>query len=153
MRLFGIREVETLESWLSDLNKNAKLSFITMIQFALENCIKCVLNALPGEKGFKKFSKSSLRLIEVTNIGDNEAKHQILLVPAWIRNTLHAAGIHRYSSKTVTVGGVSYVFEKNQRFSCASWSHLFHALQHVLDIYEEMLCSPIVSSVEKIDIA
>jgi hypothetical protein len=153
MRLFGIHELKTLESWLSDLNKNAKLSFITMVQFALENCIECVLNALPRVKALGKFSKSARRLIEVAKINDPEIKHQILMVPAWIRNTLHAAGIHSYASKTVNIDGIPYVFEKGQRFSCGSWSHLFHAIQHALDVYEEMICSTVVVSIQKIDIA
>ncbi|MHC4068107.1 MAG: hypothetical protein ACYS18_02095 [Planctomycetota bacterium] len=152
MRLLGMQHPEHLESCLGDLNKNAKPSFITMTQFALENCIERVLDALPGEKGQGTFSKSSLHLLKVTKIAGHQTKHEILMVPAWIRNALHSACIHRRASKTVVIDGESYKFEKGKRISCASWSHLMHCLSNALDIYEEMLCSSVVTSIRKIDV-
>lgn len=63
MQLLGLHRPEHLKSCLGDLNKNAKLSFVTMTQFSLENCIERVLDAIPGEKAQGTFSKSSLRLL------------------------------------------------------------------------------------------
>jgi hypothetical protein len=152
MQLLGLQRVEHLKSCLGDLNKNAKLSFITMTQFALENCIECVLDAISGEKAQGSFSKSSLRLLEATRVGNHQSKHETLMVPAWIRNTLHSACIHRRASKTVVIDGESYKFEKGMRLSCGSWSHLMHCLLNALDIYKEMLCSCVVTSISKIDV-
>ncbi len=152
MQLLGLQCPEHLKSCLGDFNKNAKASFITSAQFALENCIERVLDALPGEKAQGKFSKSSLRLLQVTKVADHQTKHEILMVPAWIRNSLHSAGIHSRASKTIVIDGECYKFEKGKRLSCASWSHLMHCLSNALDIYEEMLCSSVVSSISKIDV-
>ncbi len=150
MQLLGLQHIEHLKSCLGDLNKNAKTSFITMTQFALENCIERVLDAMPGEKAQRTFSKSSLRLLEVTKVANHQSKHEILMVPAWIRNSLHSACIHSRASKTVVIDGEFYKFEKGKRISCASWSHLMHCLLNALDIYEEMLCSSVVNSISKI---
>ena len=150
MQLLGLQRVEHLKSCLGDLNKNAKVSFVTMTQFALENCIERVLDAIPSEKAQGTFSKSSLRLLEVTQLADHQMKHEILMVPAWIRNTLHSAGIHSRTTKTILIDGEPYKFEKGKRLSCASWSHLMHCLSNVLDIYEEMLCSSVVTTITKI---
>jgi len=152
MQLLGLQRPEHLKSCLCDLNKNAKVSFTTMTQFALENCIERVLDALPGEKAQGTFSKSSLRLLEVTKVADQQTKHEILMVPAWIRNTLHSACIYSRMPKTVVIDGESYKFEKGKRLSCGSWSHLMHCLLNALDIYEEMLCSSVVTSIPKIDV-
>lgn len=152
MRLLGLQRPEYLQFCLGDLNKNAKVSFITMTQFVLENCIERVLDAMPDEKAQGTFCKSSLRLLEIAKVANHHSKHEILMVPARIRNALHAGGIHNRTSKTVMIDGESYKFEKGKRPSCASWSHLMHCLSNALDIYEEMLCSSIVTSIPKINI-
>jgi len=150
MRLLGLHRPEDLKSCLVDLNKNAKVSFITMTQFSLENCIERILDAIHGEKAQGTFSKSSLRLLEVTKVNDHKNKYKILMVPAWVRNTFHSACIHRRASKTVIIDGESYNFEKGKVLSCGTWSHLMHCLSNALDIYEEMLSSSIVTSISKI---
>jgi hypothetical protein len=151
MQILGLQQPKDLKSCLGDLNKNAKVSFVTMTQFALENCIERVLDAIPGEKAQGIFSKSSLRLLEVTKVVEPQTKHEILMVPARIRNTLHSAGIHSRASRTIVIDGESYKFEKGKRLSCASWSHLMHCLLNVLDIYEKMLCSSVVTSISEIN--
>jgi hypothetical protein len=151
MQLLGLQHRDHLKSCLGDLNKNAKVSFITMTQFALENCIECMLDALPREKAQGTFSKSSLRLLAATKVADHQTKHDILMVPAWVRNTLHSGGIHSRASKTIVIDGESYDFEKGKRLSCASWSHLVHCLLNALAIYEEMFSSSVVASIPKID--
>ena len=152
MQLLGLQCIEHLKSCLIDLNKNAKVSFITMTQFALENCIERVLDAIPSEKAQGTFSKSSLRILEVTKVADYKTKHEILMVPAWIRNSLHSACVHGRASRMVVIDGESYNFEKGKRISCGSWSHLMHCLLNALDIYEEMLCSSVVTSISKVNI-
>ncbi len=151
MQLLGLQSLEGLKSCLGDLNKNAKVSFITMTQFALENCIGRVLDALPGERSQGTFNNSTLRLLKVAKVADRQTKHDILMVPAWIRNSLHSAGIHRRASKSVLVDGEPYIFEEGKRLSCGSWSHLAHCLSNALDIYEELLCSSVVTSISKVD--
>jgi|GEM_PF-4719801 len=150
MQLLGVQRHEDLKSCLGDLNKNAKVSFITMTQFALENCIERVLDAIPGEKAQGTFCKGSLRLLKVTKVADHQTKHDILMVPAWIRNTLHSACIYRGGSKEVVIDGECYRFEKGKGLYCGTWSHLMHCLSNALDIYEEMLCSSVVTSISKI---
>jgi hypothetical protein len=152
MQLLGLQSPEDLKSCLGDLNKNAKASFITMTQFALENCISRVLDAIPSEKAQGTFSRSSLRLLEVTKTPNHQAKHDILMVPAWIRNALHSAGIHGRASRIIVIDGESFMFEKGKRLSCASWSHLTHCLLIALDIYREMLCSSVVRSISHVSI-
>lgn len=147
MKIFGLQTVEHINTTLGDLVYNAPIAFVTVVQFALENCIERVLDAIPGEKAFGRFSTSSRRLIEVTNLADPDTKHTILMVPAWIRNSLHTGGIHSHESKTIEIDGAQYVFERGKRIACASWSHLIHAFDHGLDIYGEMLCSPKVKMI------
>lgn len=147
MKLLGMHDLPRLQSCLNDLNPNSKTSFVTMCQFALENCIERVLDALPGEHSQGTFKKSAQRLIEITDIAEPERKLDIVLVPAWIRNTLHAGGVHSRDNKTIVIDGEPYAFEKGKRFSCASWSHIMHALLNALDVYEEILCSKKVTSI------
>lgn len=150
MEILGLTRFEDLKSCLGDLNKNTKLSFITMTQFALENCVERVLDALPGEQSQGYFSKAAERIIEIAELANRPRKLEVLMVPAWIRNSLHAGGVHTRATKSVTIDGASYVFEKGRRVSCATWSHLVHCVQHALGVYEEVLCAPVIAAVPKI---
>ena len=151
-QLLGLHRLEDLKSCLSDLDENAKVSFITMTQFALENCIERVLDAVPGEKAQGAFDKSSLRLLEVVGIADHKTRHEILMVPAWIRSALLSAGVNDRSSRTVVIDEEAYTFEKGKKLFCASWSHLMHCLSSALDINEEMLCSSVVAAISRIGV-
>lgn len=150
MKILGLNNPNDLNTCLGDLNDNAKASFVTVVQFALENCVKRVLYAIPGEKARGGFSKSCRRLIEVTKLADPSIKYEILMVPARIRNSLHAGGVPSRGSNPVDIDGERYVFENGKRVACASWSHLIHAFYHGLYIYEEMLCSPKVKMIPRI---
>ena len=147
-KVFCLPNDEALKSFLGDLKKNCKASFVTMAQFALENSIERVLDSIPNQKGCRNFSSSSKQLLQVAGI--NDTKHDILMVPARIRNSLHGAGIYNGPSKCVDICGEQYVFTKGQRVSCVTWSHVFHAFCNCLDIYREMLSSPEVKEVDHI---
>ena len=151
MQILGVPNIKDLLSVLEDLNQNAKASFVTMVQFALENCVDRILHSLAtGEKG-GYFSANSKALIDLAGLSRPDQKHQLLLVPAWIRNSLHAGGIHRKSTRTIVVDGEEYRFEKGQRVECASWSHLFHVVGHALDVYGEILLSDSVAGLRRVD--
>jgi len=138
LALLGLSSTDHLRSVLVDLNKNSKLSFLTMVQFALEHCIEEILGAIPNEGRGGQFRASADRLVHITAVKPAAHKLELLLVPAWIRNTFHSNGIHRKGSKSVNVDGEQYVFTQGERLSCGSWSHIFHVVLTALPIYEEM---------------
>jgi hypothetical protein len=72
------------------------------------------------------------------------------MVPAMLRNSLHNNGIHKWSSQTVIVDGEDYVFAKDNRINCGSWSHIFHAVNSSLSIYEEILTSERIRAIQHI---
>lgn len=144
------RSVDDVHTVLRDLMYNARLAFVTITQFVLEDCVESVLDAIPNEKKRGGFSKSIRRLMQVANLEDPDTKYEILMVPAWIRNSLHAVGIHNGGRKSVDIDGAQYVFEKGERVACGSWEHILHAYDHGLDIYGEMLCSPTVRAITRI---
>lgn len=144
--LLGASDLDkTLDNW----ECNTKCAFVTMVQFALENSAHRVLKAI-GEKVVGKFGKDVGQLAKATDLVDKDRKCRILKVPASMRNSLHAGGISRYDQAPVDIDGEQYVFEEGKEVACASWSHIIHAFDHCLDIYEEMFSSPIVKAVNHI---
>lgn len=151
MAILGLQNARDVEAVLGDLNKNAKVSFVTMVQFALENCVDRILHALTGQQESARFSTNSKKLIELAGLDRPGKKHELMLVLAWIRNTFHAGGVHRKSTKTILIGGEQYKFEKGETLMCGSWSHLFHATDRSLDVYAEILLSAPVARIERIE--
>jgi hypothetical protein len=152
LSLLGLSSVPDLQSVLRDLNKNAKVSFLTTVQFALEPCIEQVLDALPGESRTFRLGRTAARLVLVAGVEPAQAKLDRLRLPAWMRNTLHNNGIHLHESKRLVVDGEAYVFLKGQRLECGSWSHIFHAVMCALDVYEEIFASATVSQLRHIPV-
>jgi len=150
LALLGLSNIKDLQSLLHDLNSNSKTSFLTMVQFALENCIVQVIEVIGAKRPSGKFSRDAESIIQLCDIADPERKLELLMLPALLRNTLHANGIHRWPSKTVIVDGEEYVFEKDKRINCGSWSHIFHAVLNSLSVYEEILTSERVRTIQRI---
>ncbi len=98
-----------------------------------------------------QYTVNSKRLVYALELENTDRKHKLIMVPAWIRNTFHDGGIYRREDETVVIDGESYIFKKNQRFGCASWSHVFHAFLYSLDVYEEILCSKQVKVIQRIE--
>ncbi|MBM4033668.1 MAG: hypothetical protein FJ291_18060 [Planctomycetes bacterium] len=152
LAVLGLSSTADLKSMLGDLNKNAKLSFLTMVQFALENCVNQVLDAMTGKRAIRPFSRAVRLLAERAGIQPFQAKLDALLVPAWMRNSLHANGIHRHDTRIFVVEGEPYAFVEGKRVQCASWSHVLHAVVCSLSVYEEMLTSNAVSALSRIQV-
>jgi hypothetical protein len=148
--ILGLTNRKALKSVLTDFNNNSKASFITMVQFAIENCIAQVIEAMGSKQPTGKFSRNIKLLLQLCSIPDLQRKLDLLLVPAMLRNTLHSNGIHKWPSKTVTVDGEDFVFEKDSRVSCGSWSHIFHAVKNSLSIYEEIFTSERIRTIRYI---
>jgi hypothetical protein len=149
LQLLGLTKEKDLQSILSDFNSNSKASFITMVQFVLENCIMQVIEST-GEKPAGKFYKDAKHILHLCKIEQLECKLEIIILPAYIRNTLHANGVHKWPSKTIILDGEEYKFEKDKRVNCGSWSHMFHAVFHSLGIYEEIFKSDEISRIQYI---
>ena len=150
LSLLGLASIDDLRTILEDFNANSKIGFITSVQFVLENCIVRIIEAIPGVDPKFSFSQNADIIIEQSEIPQAAHKLDLMLLPAWIRNTLHANGIHNRSNRTFVVDGESYIFEKGQRIACGKWSHLFHAIFHSLAIYEEIFTSDRIRAIERI---
>ena len=150
LALLGINDFGSLKSLLTDLNKNSKASFLTMVQVALENCVVQVIEAIGGKKPSGKFSTDAKAIINLCGLTDPRQKLELLMLPAWLRNTLHANGIHKRPSKTLIVDGEAFVFEQDKRLQCGSWSHIAYAVMNSLYVYEELLTSSKVEAIQHI---
>lgn len=150
LSLLGLSSIDDLSIILEDFNANSKIGFITSVQFALENCIVRIIEAIPGVDPQFSFSQNADIIIEQSEIPQAAHKLDLMLLPAWIRNTLHANGIHNRSNRTIVVDGESYIFERGQRIAGGTWSHLFHAISHSLVVVEEIFISDRIRAIERI---
>jgi hypothetical protein len=139
LKLFGVQSSCDLQKLLQDFNKNAKCSFITGVQFALENCIGRIIEDKTGQKAPVKFKDKCQKIMKLAGISDKrKLKLNRLMLLAYIRNSLHSGGIHRWGSLKRKVKGISYTLKKGKTVDCASWSHIFFLLWHCLDFYEQI---------------
>ena len=143
MWTFGADNFDQAWERRTGIQRSAKITFNIEIQFAIEVVLECILKAnLPDTKirGFKDIAK---KVLELSGLPDQKDKFETLYVPAMMRNSLHAAGVHTTESyPAIDIGGVTYEFKKGESVECITLDSLVHAYMHGLDILLEIIKSP-----------
>ena len=134
-RIAGIMPYQTKDAaarWI----KNHRNSLILMYQFAIENMLRNISNAIrikTGKKGFSEISKELL-----SKLGLSKYLLQISLL-ALIRNTLHNNGIHRGNHAEIALNGFEFRFRNGEAIKCSGWGHIILAIDGSLDVVEKIL--------------
>lgn len=131
------------------LNKSAKLGFVVLAQFQIENVLRNIARELKLPSGGTGFYRTTDALLKTLAIPVD--RMDILNTPARIRNSLHSNGIHHRQhpseSQRVTIGGVIYDFEDGKPVTCAGWEHIAHALEASIGVLDEVFSCPAVRTI------
>lgn len=103
-----------------DLDKFARLGLVTLVQFQIENLLANIVRAHGGSprRTYTALVDQTMNAFYANNVG--RAKNT-LVVPAWIRNTLHNNRIHEGPNARVQVHGHRFTFRAGHKFSQAGW--------------------------------
>ena len=149
-QVLGLKTVtkEAVDYCGSTIDKTNKLAFVLLCQFQIENLLANVIRELHLQeaRGFYQLSKTV-----VAHFALRKNAHDILYLPAAIRNSLHFNGIHQspktWADKRVTLDEVEYRFKLDSPVSCASWAHIAHALEHSIEVLSDILDAPEVKAI------
>ena len=145
-QLIGLQTVtvESVNMSGDYLNKFSRLGFGVLAQFQIENVLRNISRELGIKRNSTGFYRTASSLLKILNIPDD--RMDILNVPARIRNSLHANGIHHRShpseKETVIIEGIEYTFKDGERVSCAGWEHIAHAFSHSVGVLDEIFHTP-----------
>lgn len=120
-----------------------KLGLIALAQFQIENFINCITKTLGIQASKQGFYDKASNLISFLKIEIQKAEE--LNVPALIRNSLHSNGIHsgyKGRDSEINIQEVLYSFLHGKKVSCASITHITHALENSLEILDEIIDHP-----------
>lgn len=123
-----------------DLEKFMRVGLVTLTQFQIENLMANMVRAL-GSSPRRQYAALVDQVLTDLYGHDTERARTSLLVPAWIRNTLHNNGIHNGPDARVQVHGHRFRFRSRRRFSQAGWGEVIHALRAELRTVERLLLS------------
>ena len=149
-QVLGLRTVtkEAVDYCGSTIDKTNKLAFVLLCQFQIENLLTNISRELQLQED-SRFYQLSKTIVDHCSLA--KQAHDILYLPAAIRNSLHSNGIHKslrsWGDKRVTLDGVEYRFKFDQPVSCASWAHIAHALEHSIAVVSDILDAPEVKAI------
>jgi hypothetical protein len=148
----GLAKPEYIIPASEDLLRSSRLFLLIESQFQVEALFRNILLTLtkPVERGFYNVAKD---VLAAAGVADPATKLRILNVPALMRNSMHANGIHHgwKGADTITlIRGVEYRFEHGKRVQCGSWYHIVTALSVSFEIVDEILISAPVSALKMI---
>lgn len=126
-----------------------RLLWVTMIQFRIENMLVNILAVLDKNKVNRSYHSNAKTLLELLALPDKERNLDKLMVLQNIRNSLHSNGIHNNKTMSITLDGMSFVFEKGKGVSCAGWNHIITAFEAVLIVIGKILSAPQVKSISE----
>ena len=142
---------EYLTFVVDDLLRSSRLFLLLESQFQIESLFRNILRELGlsvTQQGYYNVANSILQHL---GIADLSQKLAILNVPALMRNSMHANGIHhgwRGSSTSIVIDGIEFKFEHEKKVECGSWLHIVTALKASMKIIEEILTCTAISSLE-----
>ena len=144
LALFQLRSGNAQE--ISDaINRFNRLSFLTLFHFQLDNLLRNLARELKLDHRRPGYYRLLEDFVEQLTTDRRIQILEVLLTPAYIRNSLHANGIyHGYqgSSTSFVIDGVQYGFVNGQPLQCASWGHVIHAFGAAIAAIEEILGTP-----------
>jgi hypothetical protein len=143
----GLASPEYVNLVAEDLLRASRLHLLIEAQFQIEALFRAMLTALgrrPGIEGFFRLAEDLLREVKFP---EPEATLRILHVPALMRNSMHANGVHygyRGTDTVEIINGVEFRFEHGRSVQCGSWYHIATALTATVGIIEQLLAMPAV---------
>lgn len=149
--VFRVPNPDGVKLVANDAIRAARLFLVLETQFQIENGFRSLLRVLEPAGQASKFYQIARRMLELAQVQDVDAKKGVLMVPAHLRNSMHANGVHHgYQGQDTitTIDGVVYEFRHGQRVSCGGWGHIIHALTASLCVVQEILTSLAVTQLE-----
>lgn len=136
-----------------DLLRSSKLFLLLETQFQAETLFKNILREFGSPATKQGYYNIAEAVLLATGIPNPKDKLKILNVPALMRNSMHANGIHHGWKGTSTIeliDGIEFRFEDGKRVQCGNWVHIITALTATMQIVEEVLASQAVTSLKLI---
>ncbi len=148
----AVIEGKTDEDVLSIVEKTWRLSLITLCHFKIDSLFQNLLKALGQEPGKNGFSKNKKNLMKKITPPEPEEVNKVLNTLTHIRNSLHNNGIHRGDTcDPIELLGCAYEFETDKVVCCASFWHIFTALDCSIDVIEQILFAPEIQALPKVN--
>ncbi|MDH0639382.1 hypothetical protein N5D52_20840 [Pseudomonas sp. GD03860] len=107
---------ETIETYF-------KNTLIVSIHFKIDSLFKNLLKSLDEDKG-NNFHESAKKLLAKCGTENTEHFLNCLSALTYIRNSLHANGVHHGKPLRLEIDGFEYVFLDNSVVTCAGWAHI-----------------------------
>jgi len=137
MKMFNLNPSDSIQ-FAKSIDIFLRAAFLSLFMFQVESLLKMIRNQLltSPKDNYYNISKEVLKITHPT---DWQQKHEILRIPALIRNCLHTSGVHTKDDEKLTVRGVEYEFKKDQMFNNASWDFIYIFIEELGLVLEEIL--------------
>lgn len=153
IQALGLAKPEYINPVAEDLLRSNRLFLLNESQFQIETLFRNILLALAKPAGKQGFYNVAEDVLAAASVADPATKLRILNVPALMRNSMHANGVHhgwKGSDTIEVIKGVEFRFEHGKRVQCGSWYHIVTALSASFEIVDEILGSAPVSALRVI---
>jgi hypothetical protein len=144
IRALGLARPEYINLVAEDLLRSSRLFLLVESQFQIETLFRNVLLALGRPASKQGFYNVADDVLAAAGVAQPAVKLRVLNVPALMRNSMHANGVHhgwKGSDTIESIKGVEFRFEHGRRVQCGSWYHIVTALSAGFEIVDEVLGS------------
>lgn len=128
-----------IQKIVENIDIRNRQSYLVISLFQFEN----LFTELAKKRGFtgqEKYSKVVTHVINNLPLENKIEKLDGLLLPSYVRNTLHSQGVYkRRPKKEFTVKNILFKFEEGKSHDYTSWRHLIFYFDNIIDIVEAIL--------------
>ncbi|HVX03147.1 MAG TPA: hypothetical protein VHA09_08340 [Nitrososphaera sp.] len=148
--IIGHQDRNVSVKYITDqLSHYHRLTWVTMIQFRIENMLVNILAVLDKTQVNRSYHNNVQALLDLLKLPEKERNLNKLMVLQHIRNSLHSNGVHNNKSMSITIDNIPFVFEKGKPVGCAGWDHIIIAFEAALIVLEKILSAPEMKTISE----
>ncbi len=153
IQALGLAKPEYINPVADDLLRASRLFLLLESQFQMETAFRNILLALGQPATRQGFHNVADAVLKAVAVADPDLKLRVLNVPALLRNSMHANGVHhgwKGTDTVETIEGAEFRFQHGKRVQCGSWYHIVTALSASLEIVDAVFSSAVIQKLANI---
>ena len=128
-----------------------RASILSTFMFQVEVLLKSILKEISVTdlpRGYRNAANSIINT--VSDISEPDYKRSLLIVPAYMRNSLHNSGIHKDVYLKTSISNYKFEFVKGQKIN-ARWDYVITAVNGLIDVLIEIVNLPEIDNIKFLD--
>lgn len=134
---------DTMPRFIANQDLYHRSACLTNFLFYAETFFKSVNDVLKKPFESKGYANLTKHVLKELNLHDVKLEnYNALYIPAIVRNSMHAEGMHVDNDYNGKINKILFKFKKGRPVEYGSWKHVCFFLEHYFEVIDKILSTP-----------